>query len=376
MNHTKVLVLTGGPCSGKSSAKAILMQKLPEIGIVPVFVSETATLLLGSGIDISKLLSDPKRAARFQELVLEQQIVTEATFARLAALQENTVVICDRGAMDGAAYVDHETFGRLLSKLGYSKGSIMSRYDGVVHLVTAADGAADFYDLANPARYESPEDAVLVDKRLQSVWSGHPALRIVSNKNDAGEQIDFGQKMDQVVREICNLIGIPVPVEKERKFLIHIDGQLPPDSVAISITQTYLKQDVDETERRVRIWQYGAGDALYFYTEKKVSTDDGLSRIEFERQIDTHEYIRLLSDRDYHSRDIRKTRICFVWNNQYFEVDKIESPLTLSLVEVQANSIDQAVSFPDWIHVVKEVTTDVRYKNSSIAAGTCPGYFD
>jgi chromosome condensin MukBEF complex kleisin-like MukF subunit len=36
-----------------------------------------------------------------------------------------------------------------------------NRYEAVIHLVTAADGAEKFYDsLSNEARYETPEEAV------------------------------------------------------------------------------------------------------------------------------------------------------------------------------------------------------------------------
>jgi len=38
------------------------------------------------------------------------------------------------------------------------------RYDGIIHLVTAADGATDFYELdSNAARYETLERARIQD---------------------------------------------------------------------------------------------------------------------------------------------------------------------------------------------------------------------
>lgn len=49
------------------------------------------------------------------------------------------------------------------------------RYDGVMHLVTAADGAADHYTLANnDARSEGLSAAIEVDKNVQEVWRGSP----------------------------------------------------------------------------------------------------------------------------------------------------------------------------------------------------------
>ena len=35
-----------------------------------------------------------------------------------------------------------------------------NRYDGILHMVTAADGASEFYGLSNEARYESASEAI------------------------------------------------------------------------------------------------------------------------------------------------------------------------------------------------------------------------
>jgi hypothetical protein len=40
------------------------------------------------------------------------------------------------------------------------------RYDLVLHLVTAADGAPDFYNKSNEARYETEKQAIGVDRKL------------------------------------------------------------------------------------------------------------------------------------------------------------------------------------------------------------------
>lgn len=47
------------------------------------------------------------------------------------------------------------------------------RYDAVVHMVTSADGAVDFYNKSNEARYESIDQAKSVDKKLQNAYLGH-----------------------------------------------------------------------------------------------------------------------------------------------------------------------------------------------------------
>jgi hypothetical protein len=54
------------------------------------------------------------------------------------------------------------------------------RYEAVVHLVSAADGAEKFYSKENnEARYESVQEAVELDKRLINAWVGHPHFSII-----------------------------------------------------------------------------------------------------------------------------------------------------------------------------------------------------
>jgi len=56
------------------------------------------------------------------------------------------------------------------------------RYDGVLHMVTAADGAEDFYaSLSNEARYESKEEAIDKDMKLRQAYMGHPQWTIINN---------------------------------------------------------------------------------------------------------------------------------------------------------------------------------------------------
>lgn len=49
-------------------------------------------------------------------------------------------------------------------------------------MVTAADGAAEFYtDVNNEARYETAEQAIVSDKKLINAWVGHPNYTIIGN---------------------------------------------------------------------------------------------------------------------------------------------------------------------------------------------------
>jgi hypothetical protein len=74
---------------------------------------------------------------------------------------EHIVVLCDRGLMDGSAYVTSEEWNALLNDLGdLTTVQIRdNRYDAILHLATAADGAPEFYTtmVDGQARYETAE---------------------------------------------------------------------------------------------------------------------------------------------------------------------------------------------------------------------------
>lgn len=158
---------------------------------------------------------------------------------------------------------------------------------------------------------------------------------------------------------------VSIPIEIERKYLIKRPSK---DELAkiksmtkVSIMQTYLHSDDPTIERRVR--QRGDGKNFsYYYTEKREIS--GISRSENERKISQEEYISLLLEGE---KRIRKDRYCFVYNNQYFELDIYPEWESEAILEIELTTESQSVDIPGWIHVIKEVTDDPAYKNKNLA---------
>jgi hypothetical protein len=62
-------------------------------------------------------------------------------------------------------------------------------------MVTAANGAEKFYDNAtNEARYESVEEAVEKDDRIQQAYQGHSHLFIIDNSTDFNSKVKRAQE--------------------------------------------------------------------------------------------------------------------------------------------------------------------------------------
>ncbi len=371
-------VLTGGPCAGKTTALAMLRQKLTDRGITPFVVPEVATQIVASGVSFSGVTDWNE----FQKKVIQTQLAQEDIIESFAELQPGTrkILICDRGAMDGMAYVEPELFEAIVHDMDYRLIELRDkRYAGVFHLVTAADGAEAFYNFDNPARHESAEEARALDKRTLAAWTGHEHLRIIGNRSMQGKPISFAQKMEALLREFHHLLGLPVPLEIERKFLIVFDDSSTANLAAsgcmpraeIAIRQTYLESLDSGIERRVRERRQ-KGNSLYTYTEKEEVRPG--TRIEKERVVSAREYLELLRQGDQKRKEIVKRRISFEWLGQYLQLDRVSSPLPLSLLEIELTEENDAVAIPPFLTAIKEVTEDPLYKNASIALGVCPGY--
>ena len=103
---------------------------------------------------------------------LQLQLAIEDIFAGVAkGLGRDCVLVCDRGTMDGKAYLTEAQWLQMLDELSLLPERLRDRrYEAVVHLVTAADGAEAFYTLANnKARSETAEEAKAMDLRSQQV---------------------------------------------------------------------------------------------------------------------------------------------------------------------------------------------------------------
>ena len=379
MQRIPLIALTGGPCAGKSSAMAYLLDNLADIGVTAVIAQEQATNYFVSGITIPDLIT-AGTLGDFQS-VLTRAIIREEDGKREAAALmpgEQKVILCDRGILDNAAYVDEQFFAVLLHELGMSREEALARYDAVFHLVTAADGALEHYNLDNEARNETPEEARELDRRTHNAWSGHEHLAIVANRDAAGNQITFDTKLHKLYRGICHALGIPAPVEIERKFLMRpsVISALQtnvPEARAVDIRQAYLEQTDNGTERRIRARMQPDGNLAdrgntYSYTEKRPVSD--LIRNESSRMVSLREYVAYEQEERDQERDIlKKRRYNFVDAYTYFHLDVFQNRAGLVQLEVEFTDASEELVLPDWLeqYVVREVTDDARFKNANIA---------
>lgn len=369
------IVLSGGPCAGKTSALSYLSQKLSDRGLRVLVAPEAATqLILGGLSDLPQIRNDsPELYFEVQRQLLRLWRQSHLSYRAIAeAFEEPVVILYDRAEMDVLAYSGQQEFDRILESTSLTLSEVRDSYDAVIHLVSAAQGAEAHYTRENnPARLEDTIEAARESEaRTLRAWTGHPHLRIVDNSTG------FEEKLNRVLAEVLRLCehlapgsAALAPLEYERKYLL--SG--PPDlssapldqAVAVEIEQTYLLTAEPDVSMRVRR-RAQSGQATYYLTRKSPGVSGG--KVEDERRITFAEYEELLQGADPDRHPIRKTRYCFPYQSFYFELDAIEQPQgTLWVLEIETPGPEIEVALPPGVDIDREVTGEEAFSNHQLS---------
>mmetsp|Transcript_21736 Transcript_21736/g.21446 ORF Transcript_21736/g.21446 Transcript_21736/m.21446 type:complete len:326 (+) Transcript_21736:565-1542(+) len=265
----------------------------------------------------------------------------------------------DRGVMDGSAYTSPKIWKAILNETDWTTIQLRDRrYDAVIHLVTAADGAEEFYGKNNEARYETIEQAKEVDSKLINAWTGHPHFKIIDNHHEGG----FKGKIQEILKTVTKHIGLPDTAFVQRKFLLMQDGE----GRFIINEPTGLKRETFEVEEiflaprgteeiESKIRSRGKEDSYtYIHESKTVVKGEEIIR---KRQISAREFIQLSDQKIENTSPVEKIRHCFIYKNQNFVVDVFKSikgnPIILRL---ETDTKSDEISIPPFVKVCKEVT--------------------
>lgn len=171
-HEPKLVVLTGGPGAGKTAVLELARRNFCEhIAVLP----EAASIVFGGGFIRRDSLAGKKSAQRaifriqreLESLVLEEK--------------RSAVILCDRGTLDGLAYWpdSEESYWK---ENGTTRDQELARYAAVIHLRTPQ--AHQGYNLSNPVRIETADQAALIDRKIFEAWSGHPNRVFVESAED------------------------------------------------------------------------------------------------------------------------------------------------------------------------------------------------
>lgn len=321
------LVLTGGPCGGKTTGQARLCTFFENLGWKVYRVPETANILLSGGVKFADL--SPEMAQEFQSNLLKTMLQIENTYFDLAKKSnKKCLVICDRGAMDASAYISREKWEEILSQNALDEVEIRdNRYNQVIHMISAAKGAEAFYTIENhTSRSEDLETARTLDTKAAEAWVGHPNVDSVGNTGS-----NFSYKINALISKVAWSIGIDIGdrlMKNARKVKFVVDGPLPPENAFperfrdFEVCHHYLQTPSKTMQSRLRK-RGRKGKWTYIHTIRKVVSGQ---LIEVKKTLTHRDYLTLLSQEDPHHYEVYKTRRCFLWKNQYYQLDIYGDP--------------------------------------------------
>lgn len=147
-------------------------------------------------------------------------------------------------------------------------------------------------------------------------------------------------------------------IEIERKFLVTTNDYRDTAHRKSRIRQGFLSTDKERTVR-IRI-----KDDLGYITVKGPSSQDGLSRFEWEKEISKPEAEQLLEL--CQPTLIDKFRYEVTINHHTFEVDEfLGANKGLIVAEVELETINETFPVPQWLG--QEVTGNKKYYNSQLS---------
>ena len=103
-NITRI-ALTGGPCAGKTTALAQIIEHFSDLGYLVYALPETPTLFSNASINFGT--PDRQYFYNIEKAVMKYQLQMEDTFLELAHTAPHPVlIISDRGTMDISNYIE------------------------------------------------------------------------------------------------------------------------------------------------------------------------------------------------------------------------------------------------------------------------------
>lgn len=222
---------------------------------------------------------------------------------------------------------------------------IAQRYSGKAEF----DFSAECNDPAQKYEYSAVFIKSGAEDSVIRSWLGNEHLRIAADENALFAELDF-------------FLGIPEPLEIERKFLIEKPDEKEllkyPFCDSVDIGQAY----VNKGGARFRVRKRGkGGEFVYIKTQKTDITP--LKRTEKESRITESDYMETIRGQKL----LYKRRYLLLYKSKYFELDIFPFWQDKALLEIELKSETEAFEIPPFLKVIKEVTEDKAYRNSVLA---------
>lgn len=167
------IVVTGGPCAGKTKIIETIKNYYESSGKTVIIIPETSTQVIEMGF---KWWDNSVPINIYQNLIFKYQLQKEDIILETIEKSniEDVILICDRGLLDGKAYMDSKDYDKMIINRNLTYEDIYGRYDLVIYLQSVATKYPNLYsDENNKYRKSNLIQAKEFDKKVKEVWKNH-----------------------------------------------------------------------------------------------------------------------------------------------------------------------------------------------------------
>lgn len=360
---------------------------------------EAATLIFSSGGVLDMGSYTPYQAIDFQKSLMLLQMSLEDIFRRIVTINSHSqsqpcFVLCDRGLMDGRAYLSAEQWEVLVNEMGlYEQDMMDNRYDLVIHLTTAADGAEKYYtNKNNTARSEDVDVAKTLDQKIRAAWANHPNYYLITNAVK-----DFDMKMRMAKDYILKQHGFPINTDFSVKYILANANYIFEKIVnryrleVFVLTDTFLEESVTDVKSiqmqdksysdatRVEMCDYlrkrEHNSRLTFLKGKKYYVNGGESYSSKKRNVMWKEYVSYLEMYKAKSNTLTRKRCMVVLTDVYITFESVDyfvegdaNPHSFLIALIQGSEYFKALSKAEQLkhlsnllpsYVIENMLTDI-----------------
>jgi hypothetical protein len=294
-----------------------------------------------------------ERTIEYQLALLRVQLALEDNFRAVArACGHPALILCDRGTMDGRSYCSPQQWDEICRRGGYQTSALRDqRYDAILHMVTAAIGAEKHYNLDNPARYETLEEAREADLRLRQMYVGHPRIKLIHNKDEDA----FQDKINAAVDFVFQCIGHNPPVHDKRRFLLRWspDRTIPVPTEVVTVTATILAQSTSSSYSVAMLRQSKEVSTRVYL----VTANDDRQRVQQQMYLTENEY-NLLVDQIHpdHVPLVKKNHV-FTQDGAFYDLAVHYAPSWIAgYATLYVDGLDKNSKLPDFLSDAVETT--------------------
>ena len=197
MNNIKKILITGGPCAGKTTSINEIKKYYEEKNYKVFIVPEAPTLLITGGIIPQEIGN-----MNFIKLVINVQMKLQQYYQEKAnEINENEVIIIFDGCpIDCMKFINKEEFDDIIKEYNSSYEKLINQYDGIIHLESVVNNFPELYNTQNnKARGTDKKVAAKRENILLDLYS-KCSNRIIVNSSE-----NFEKKLKNVLNA-CDIM--------------------------------------------------------------------------------------------------------------------------------------------------------------------------